>query len=87
MKIVVLQPTIIGGVDYQPSSNGQFSNVPDSIGQHMINIGNAKAYETKVLEVAEKKPSPETLSVSPQGQVSPEPIVKPRRGRPPKSSL
>lgn len=87
MKVIVLQPTIIGGVDYQPSMNGQYSNVPDSIGEHMINIGNAKAYETKVVEVAEKKPSPETLSVSPQAQVSPEQIVKPRRGRPPKSSL
>ena len=87
MKIIVLQPTIIGGVDYQPSMNGQFSNVPDHIAEHMISIGNAKAYETKVLEVAEKKPSPETLSVSLPGQVSPEQTVKPRRGRPPKSSL
>ena len=87
MRIVVLQPTIVGGIDLQPSSNGQFSNVPDHIGLHLIDIGNARAYvETKVLEVAEKKPSPETLSVLPLGQVSPEQTVKPRRGRPPKSS-
>ena len=88
MRIVVLQPTIVGGMDLQPSINGQFSNVPDQIGLHLIDIGNARAYvETKVLQVAEKKPSPEALSVLPQAQVSPDPIAKPRRGRPPKSSL
>jgi hypothetical protein len=80
MNIIVLQPTIIGGVDYQPGILP--INVPDNVGKHMIEIGNAKAYETKVVEVAEKK----SFSVSQPAPVSPEPIVKKRRGRPAKSS-
>jgi hypothetical protein len=94
MRIVVLQPTIVGGMDLQPSINGQFSNVPDQIGLHLIDIGNARAYvETKVLQVAEKKivgptekKSLDPVSfVSPLDPVLPEQIVKPRRGRPRKS--
>ena len=83
MKIIVLQPTIIGGVDYQPSFAGQYINVPDAIGQHMIDIGNAKAYETKVVEVAEKKSVPS--SASQPGPVSQPTTAPKRRGRKPKS--
>jgi hypothetical protein len=79
MKIIVLQPTIIGGIDYQPSHVPQYA--PDNIGRHLIDIGNAKAYETKVVEVAEKK----SFSASPPAPVLQEQTVKPRRGRKPKS--
>ena len=86
MNIIVLQPTIIGGIDYQPSANGQYSNVPDHIGRHMIQIGNATAYETKEVEVTEKKSVPAaTSSASQPDPVSLEQTAKPRRGRKPKS--
>jgi hypothetical protein len=90
MKVIVLQPTIIGGVDYQPTLGGEFSNIPDPIAQHMIAIGNAQPYEAKVLEVVEKKAvkksAKKTSSVSQPDPVSQEPPPKKRRGRPPKSS-
>ena len=82
MNIIVLQPTIIGGVDYQPSHLP--INVPDAIGQHMIEIGNATAYRTKVVEVTEKKSVPS--SASQPAPVSQEKTAPKRRCRPRKSS-
>ena len=51
MKIIILAPTIIGGVDYQPSHIPK--DVPDHIWQHLLDIGNAQTYEAKVVEVVE----------------------------------
>ena len=82
MNIIVLQPTIIGGVDYQPSHLP--INVPDPIGQHMIDIGNATAYQTKVVEVTEKKSVPS--SASQPAPALPEKTAPKRRGRKPKLS-
>lgn len=86
MNIIVLQPTIIGGVDYQPSHLPQ--NAPDNVGQHMVDIGNAIKYEAKIIEKMETKAvkKPEPSSASQPVPVSQEQTAKPRRGRPPKSS-
>jgi len=84
MKIIVSAPTIIGGVDYQPSHLPQ--NVPDNVGQHMVDIGNAIKYEAKILAVEETKAVKKSLSASPPAPVLPEKTAKPRRGRPRKSS-
>lgn len=84
MKIIILAPTIIGGVDYQPSHIPK--DVPDHIGQHLLDIGNAQTYEAKVVEVVEKKSAKKTSSAAPQAPASQEPTPKKRRGRPPKSS-
>ena len=83
MNIIVLQPTIIGGVDYQPSHLP--INVPDGIGKHMIDIGNAKSYETKIIDVVETKAVKKSSSASQPVPVSQEQTAKPRRGRKPKS--
>ena len=80
MKILVSVPTIIGGVDYQPSHIPQ--DAPDNVAQHMIDIGNATAYQTKVMEVVEKK----TLSASQQAPVLPKKTAPKRKARKPKSS-
>lgn len=86
MKIIVSAPTIIGGADYQPAVYPQ--EVPDALARHMIEIGNATAYETKIVErmevKSEKKPI-EPSFASPPDQASQEPTVRPRRGRKPKS--
>ena len=85
MNIIVIQPTIIGGVDYQPSHLPV--NVPDSVGQHMIEIGNATAYQTKVVEVTETKVAEKkSLSASQPAPVSQPTTAPKRRGRKPKSS-
>jgi hypothetical protein len=84
MKILVTAPTIIGGVDYQPSHVPQ--NAPDHVAEHMLEIGNATKYETKILDVVETKAPKKSLSASQPDQDSPPPTVKKRRGRPPKSS-
>jgi len=86
MKILVSAPTIIGGVDYQPSHIPK--DVPDNIGQHMIEIGNATKYETKIIEKMETKAvkKPEPSSASQPAPVSQDQTAKPRRGRKPKQS-
>ena len=86
MKILVSVPTIIGGVDYQPSHIPK--DVPDNIGQHMIEIGNATKYETKIIEKMETKAvkKPEPSSASQPAPVSQEKTAPKRRGRKPKSS-
>ena len=53
MKILVNAPTIVGGVCYDPSHLPQ--DAPDAIGQHLIEIGNATAFETKVVKPAVTK--------------------------------
>lgn len=83
MKVIVINPTIIGGVDYQPTVGGEYTNIPDQLAQHMIDIGNAIAYETKVVEVVEKKSVPETISVSQPAPALPKKTRKPRKARKP----
>ena len=83
MRVILLQNAMVNGIWYGPEPYAQ--ELPDRIAQHLINIGCAEAYESKIMEVAEKKPSPETLSVSLPGQVSQPTIAPKRRGRPPKS--
>jgi hypothetical protein len=80
-RIYVDAPTLIGGVWYDPSHVPQF--VADNIADYLVSIGNARYFETKVIEVTEtKKPEPAaTSSSSPQGQALPGPTAKPR-GRP-----
>lgn len=53
MLIIVTAPTIAGGVDYQPDHRPQ--RVPDNIGRHLVEIGNATPFETKVVQATEKK--------------------------------
>lgn len=80
MKILVLAPTIIGGIDYQPSPTPQ--DAPEHIARHLVEIGNATPYEAKVVEVTEKK----SLSASQPAPVLPEKTAPKRRGRPRKQS-
>jgi len=79
MKVLILQPTIIGGVDYQPTPHAQ--TVPDHIGQHLVEIGNATHFETKVVEVTEKK----TSSASQAAPASRKKTATKRKARKPKS--
>jgi hypothetical protein len=83
MRVIVNSPVLIGGVWFDPDPLPQ--TVQDAVGGHLIDIGAATRYEEKIVSVTEKK-SPDLVSfASPLDQVSPEPIAKPRRGRPPKS--
>lgn len=83
MWIRVLQDTLIGG-HWTGVGVGNFQ--PD-IAQHLISIGVAEPYEVKVSEPSELKVEKKThSSVSQPAPASPGPIVKKRRGRPPKSS-
>lgn len=70
----------MGGACYEVSHLPQ--SVPDGVAEHLIEIGNAYPYETKVVEVVEKKQQP--LSVSPAAQASPDAIATRPRGRKPK---
>jgi len=78
-RIYVDAPTIVGGNYYDSSPVPQFA--PDAIADYLVSIGNARYFETKVVEVMEKK----TLSASPAGQASPPTMQPTRRGRKPKS--
>lgn len=82
MKVMITTPTIIGGIFYDPAPYPQ--NVPDAVGQHLCEIGNATPYETKVVEPVEKK-TVKTSSVSQPAQVLPEKTPK-KRGRPRKKA-
>jgi len=56
MRVIVLQPTIIGGQVFEPKPTAQ--DIPDDLAENMIRIGNARPYETKIVEpVTEKKQS------------------------------
>lgn len=65
------------------------TNVRDGTMRHFCDKGVAVVVEALPEAEPEKKPIPEAtqapLSVSPQDPVSPDQIVKSRRGRPPKS--
>ena len=53
MKVIITAPTIIGGASYDPSNTPQV--VPDNIGEHLVEIGNATPYEMKVTKPSETK--------------------------------
>jgi len=53
MLVLIDQTTIIGGVVYEPSHSPQ--SVNDAAGEHLIAIGNARRFETKVVAPTEKK--------------------------------
>lgn len=55
MLVIILRPTIAGGIDYTPAPHAQ--EVPDHVAEHLIEIGNARRFETKVEEPAVKKTS------------------------------
>jgi hypothetical protein len=80
MKVIINYNTSVGGIWYEPQPFAQ--NVPDSVAAHLIEIGSAVPFETKVVEVTEKK----TSSASPADPASPPPMQPTRRGRKPKSS-
>lgn len=75
MRVIILNPTLMGGVWYHPKPTPQ--TVSDDVGRHLIQIGVAREYETKEQAPQEKK----ALSVSPAGQASQNPTPR-RRGRP-----
>lgn len=79
MKMIILRPTITGGIDFQPKPFAQ--EVPDKLAEHMIEIGNARKFETKVVKVTEKK----TSSSSQAAPASTAKTVKKRKPRKPKS--
>lgn len=65
MKIRVLSSVLVGGVWHEPG----VGNYSPELAQHLIDIGAAEKYNTKVIEQiqtkevkAEKKPLPEKLS-------------------------
>lgn len=82
MQVIVTATTMIGGHVYTSMARPQ--SVPDNYAQHMIDIGNAVEFVTKVVEpeVTKKK----SLSASQPAPVSQEKTAKPRRTRKPKSS-
>lgn len=73
MKIIVKNPTLRGGIWYNPSATPQ--TVPDDVGIDLIRNHAAVEYHTKVNEPTEKKP----LSVSPAGPASQKKTAKPRK--------
>jgi len=83
MKVIVNSPTLVGGAWYEVSPFPQL--VSDAVGIHMIQIDAAQEYVEKIVEVTEKKTAG-AGSASQPAPVSPAKTVKPRRGRPPKSS-
>jgi len=83
VKIIVSAPTIIGGICYEPSHVPQ--DAPDNVAQHMIDIGNARKFETKILEVEETKAVKKSSSASQPAPVSQKKTAKPRRKRKPQS--
>jgi hypothetical protein len=83
-RIYIDAPTLLGGVWYEPSHLPQFA--PDSVADYLVEIGNARHFETKIVEVTEKKSGAAVTSSSlPAGQVSQKPIAKPRGRQKPKS--
>lgn len=79
MKVIILQPTIMGGTDFQPAPHAQ--EVSDTVGNHLIEIGSARLFETKVAEVTEKK----TSSSSQAAPASRKRTATKRKPRKPKS--
>jgi hypothetical protein len=77
-RIYVDAPTLIGGVWYDPNHVPQF--VQDNVADYLVSIGNARHFETKVVEVTETKKSEPaaTSSSSHQGQALPDKTAKPR---------
>ena len=81
MKLVINTRAYVAGDWYEPATGPQ-DVVRTDVAEHLVQIGAAVHYETKIVEAEEKKSG---LS-SPVGQVS-LPTTAPRsRGRPPKSS-
>lgn len=74
-RIYVDAPTLIAGVWYDPNHVPQF--VPDNVADYLVSIGNARHFETKVVEVIETKEKKPSSSL-PQEPASQEPTVKPR---------
>lgn len=66
---------MIGGVWYDPNHVPQF--VPDNIADYLVSIGNARHFETKVVEAIETKEKKPSSSLPPD-PVLPEPTAKPR---------
>lgn len=77
MKVIITAPTIIGGASYDPKNTPQ--NVPDNVGLHLIEIGNATPYEMKVTKPSETKKKAIT-SASQAAPVSEKKTVR-RRGK------
>ena len=80
MKVIVNQRVYVAGEWYDPGPRPQ-DIARDDVAEHLILIGAADRYETKIVEPTEKK----SLSSSPVGQASPPPTAPRPRGRPPKS--
>ncbi len=83
MQIRILASTLVGGIWHEPG----IGNYEPKLAQHLIDIGVAEAFETKIVEPevvkqTEKKPS----SASQPDPALPEKTPKKRRGRPRKSS-
>ena len=85
MQIRVLAPTLVGGIWHDPG----VGNYEPKLAQHLIDIGVAVSYETKVEEpeVFKEKPVEKKISSASQpDQASLEKTPKKRRGRPRKLS-
>jgi len=79
MQIRVISSVLLGGIWHEPG----IGNYEPGLAQHLINIGAAEKYETKVTPVTEKK----TQSFASQpAPVSQKKTAKKPRGRPRKSS-
>lgn len=78
-RIYIDAPTIIGGVCYETSHVPQ--SAPDSVADYLVSIGNARYFETKIIEAIETKQEKKPLSASQPAPASQEPTVK-KRGRP-----
>lgn len=79
MKVIITAPTIMGGVSYEPDHRPQ--EVPDAIGAHLIEIGNAHALVQKIdpPKVTKEKKS---LSASQAAPASPKKIATKRKVKP-----
>ena len=83
MQIRILASTLVGGIWHEPG----IGNYDPALAQHLIDIGVAVPFETKIVEPTETKTvEKKNSSVSQPDQASQEKTPKKRRGRPRKSS-
>jgi hypothetical protein len=81
MKIKITARSVITGEGH--FHNGQEPNCSDALGQHLVEIGSAIEYETKVVEDYEPVKKPPSLPLSPPAKASPKRTRKPRTKKPP----
>jgi hypothetical protein len=80
MKIRILAPTLVGGVWHEMG----VGNYSPALGQHLIDMGVAELFETKIIEEIEVKTvkKPQSLPLSQPAKVLPKKTRKKRTKKP-----